>query len=92
MFRRKWCLPTLDPSAQPFKHRDDHVIVANSQCTVGKHLQRHMAIADMPSEARRLGTILPAKINDGFFRRTHPNESTPLKPQAVAVAHDRRLG
>lgn len=72
---------------QFFKH-----MIATDANAVGENLRGHMAIAEMPGDAREVMRIACGDFGDGLACRDHPNHAAILQLQPVAVVEHRRFG
>ena len=83
-FRVEGCLDPGDPATQPGHHLGDNVILADAQ-TIADHLQRQMAVAEVPSDPQQARAVVGLDLQDRLGRRPDPDVAAALEFEPVAV-------
>jgi len=75
-----------------FGHRDDDMVITDSQRAILAHLDRNVAIADMPRHTRGFYQTMTAQVGDRLVGGVHPNKTALLQLEAVPMREPRGIG
>ena len=76
-----------DTAAQPLDHRRDHMIGAQAQ-PVLYHLQRQMAVAEMPGDAEQIDRAVRSDLDDRarIHERSNRFTSSTIRDDSIRAA------
>ena len=77
--------------AEALQHRFDHVVVGDAQAGTVYHLNRQVAVAEVPGEAGEMARIRRPDLQHVLRCGVHHEPAAVLEREAVALSQRRRL-